>query len=84
MTRRNKHRTKKDVEEQVVQKFPHGCPYCNHPLSYEKFDLKVGENEIQCLSCKKTFIKVVSEPIRNNLARKTPLPGREGLKGRGK
>ena len=84
MTGRNKHHTRKECEEQVVQKFPYGCPYCDHPISYEQFDLKAGENEIRCVLCNETFIKVVSEPIRNNLTRKTPLPGREGIKGRGK
>ena len=53
---------KKKLEEQVVQKFPHRCPYCDAIVSYEKVDLKTGENEIVCLSCKKTYIKVVSNP----------------------
>ena len=60
MNREIKYRRKKEFEEQVVQKFPYGCPYCDQPISYEPSDLKAGENEIQCLSCKKTFIKVVS------------------------
>ncbi len=61
MIRRNKHHKKKEFEEQLVQKFPYCCPYCDQPISYDQFDLKVGENEIQCFSCKKTYIKVVSD-----------------------
>jgi len=59
------------LEEQVIQKFPQRCPYCDQPVFYEKFDLKVGENEIQCPSCKKIYIKVVSDaiPLFN------PMPG---------
>jgi len=49
-------------EEQVVQKFSYRCPYCDQSILYDQFDLKVGENEIQCPSCKKTYIKVVPDP----------------------
>ncbi len=59
MIRRRKPQKKKELAEQLVQKFPHVCPYCGQPISYDQFDLKVGENEIQCFSCKKTYIKVV-------------------------
>jgi uncharacterized Zn-finger protein len=48
------------LEEQVVQEFPHRCPYCDQPISYDQFDLREGENQIQCPSCKKMYIKVVS------------------------
>jgi Zn finger protein HypA/HybF involved in hydrogenase expression len=58
---------KKKLKEQVVQKFPYRCPYCDQPISYDQFDLKVGENKIQCPSCKKIYIKVVSDSIENNL-----------------
>jgi DNA-directed RNA polymerase subunit RPC12/RpoP len=75
---------KNGLEEQLVQKFSYRCPYCDRPVSYDQFDLKAGENEIQCPSCKEIYVKVVSEPIRNHLARETPLPRREGTKGRGK
>ena len=51
---------KKKLEEQVVQKFPYRCPYCDQIVSYDKFDLKSGENEIECPTCKKKYIKVVS------------------------
>jgi len=51
------------MEEQIIQKFSPRCPYCDQPISYEKHDLKVGENEIQCPSCKKIYIKVVSDEI---------------------
>jgi len=50
---------KKKFEEQVVQKFPCRCPYCDQPVSYDRFNLKIGENEIRCPSCKKRYIKVV-------------------------
>jgi DNA-directed RNA polymerase subunit RPC12/RpoP len=48
------------MEEQVIQKFSYRCPYCDQPISYEKYSLKAGENEIQCPSCHKIYIKVVS------------------------
>jgi rubrerythrin len=51
------------LEEQMIQKFSYRCPYCDQPISYENYDLKVGENEIQCPSCKKIYIKVVSDPF---------------------
>jgi len=60
MIRRNKGPKKKEFEEQLVQKFPYRCPYCDQPISYDQFDLKVEENEIRCFSCKKIYIKVVS------------------------
>jgi hypothetical protein len=63
MIKRSKGYSKTELEEQVVQKFPHRCPYCDQPLSYDQFDLKRGENEIQCLSCKKFYIKVVLDAI---------------------
>jgi hypothetical protein len=63
MTRRNKHHAKKEFEEQVIQKFSQGCPYCDQPIAYEQFELKVGENEVQCFSCKKIFIKVVTPSV---------------------
>jgi rubrerythrin len=49
-----------EIEEQLVQKFSYRCPYCNEPISYDQFNLKVGENDIQCPSCKKIYIKVVA------------------------
>ncbi len=50
-----------DVSEMVIQKFDQRCPYCDQPVSYEKFDLKKGENRIICPSCGETYIKVVQE-----------------------
>ena len=50
----------KKLEEQVIEKFPYRCPYCDQPISYEPFDLREGENEIECPSCKRIYIKVVS------------------------
>jgi rubrerythrin len=52
---------KKKLEEQLIQKFPYRCPYCDQPISYEDLSLEMGENKIQCPSCKKMYIKVVSE-----------------------
>jgi predicted SprT family Zn-dependent metalloprotease len=52
---------KKKLKEQVVQKFPYRCPYCDQPITYDQFNLKIGENEIKCPFCKKKYIKVVSD-----------------------
>ena len=60
-------RRKKELEEQVVQKLPYWCPYCDQPISYDQFNLKVGENKIQCPSCEKVYIKVVSEAMTQDL-----------------
>ena len=50
-----------DLREQLIQKFPHRCPYCDQPVSYNSFDLKGGENLIQCPSCQKIYVKIVPE-----------------------
>ena len=52
---------KTDAKESIVQHFPHRCPYCDQPISYDPFELKTGENKIECPSCKKMFIKVVGD-----------------------
>jgi len=57
------------LEEKVVQKFSHRCPYCEKPLSYDQFDLKRGENVIQCPSCNFTFIKIVSDSFEEGETR---------------
>src|SRR5512139_1180729 len=62
-------------EEQVVQKFPHLCPYCDRPISYDQFALKRGENRIQCPSCRKTYIKMIGEASREGTNRAKRLPG---------
>jgi NAD-dependent DNA ligase len=49
---------KKKLEEQIVQEFPRRCPYCDQVVSYENDKLKEGENEIECPSCMKKYIKV--------------------------
>ena len=49
------------LEEKVIQTFPHRCPYCDQPISYDQFDLKTGENHIKCSSCKKEYIRIVSD-----------------------
>ena len=58
---------KKKFEEQIVQKLPYRCPYCDQPITYDQFNLKVGENKIQCPSCEKVYIKVVSEAMTQDL-----------------
>ncbi len=50
---------KKRLEEQILQTFPYRCPYCDQEISYEKMNLKCGENEIECPSCKGRYIKVI-------------------------
>ena len=52
---------KKKSEEQIVQKLPYRCPYCDKPVSYDQIDLKMGENEVKCPSCKRTYIKIVPD-----------------------
>jgi ATP-dependent DNA helicase RecG len=64
MTEKSNDYSQMKSEEQVIQKLPYRCPYCDQPISYDQFDLKVGENEIQCPSCKKTYIKVVPDPYK--------------------
>jgi uncharacterized C2H2 Zn-finger protein len=56
---RKKHNSEIVEEEQLVQEFPHRCPYCEQVVSYENIEFKVGENEIKCPSCKTVYIKVV-------------------------
>jgi DNA-directed RNA polymerase subunit RPC12/RpoP len=51
------------LEEQIIQKLPYRCPYCDQPISYDQFDLEIGENEIHCPSCKKRYIKVVAPSL---------------------
>lgn len=46
-------------EEQVVQRFPNRCPYCDNEVSYEGINLKTGENEVVCPVCQRTYIKVI-------------------------
>jgi len=52
---------RRKLKEQLIQKFPYRCPYCDQPISYDEINLKVGENEIQCPYCKRIYIKVVSD-----------------------
>ena len=54
---------KKVLEEKIVQKFRYRCPYCDHPISYDQFNLKAGENEVKCPSCKKKYIKLVAPSL---------------------
>ncbi len=50
---------KEKLEESLVQKLDHRCPYCDRIISYEGLRFKPGENKITCPSCRKMFIKVV-------------------------
>ena len=52
---------KRKLEEQIIQEFPHRCPYFDQVVSYETIELKEGENEIECPSCNKKYIKVVHD-----------------------
>jgi hypothetical protein len=54
-----------EPKEMVVQQFPHRCPYCDQPVSYEEFDLKQGENLILCPSCHRSYIKEVGLEFAN-------------------
>ena len=54
-----------ELKEQVIQKLPYRCPYCDEPVSYDQ--LKEGENTIECPSCQKTYIKVVSKPSEDEI-----------------
>jgi transposase-like protein len=58
---KKKFHSENNLPEQVIQKLPNRCPYCEQPISYEKFRLKEGENEIECPSCRKTYIKVIPD-----------------------
>ena len=49
---------KKQLKEQVVQKFSHRCPYCDQTISYDEIELKRRENEIECPSCKRIYIYI--------------------------
>ena len=49
-----------DLKEEVVQKFPYRCPYCDQPVSYDSFELNEGENSIQCPSCLKTYVRILT------------------------
>jgi len=49
----------KKKKEQIVQRFPYRCPYCDQIVSYEKIDLKPGENEVKCPWCNRKYIKVI-------------------------
>ena len=60
---------KRKLEEQVVQEFPYRCPYCDQEVSYEKIKLKVGENEIECPSCQRAYIKVVAPSLTEGAKR---------------
>lgn len=52
-------RSGKRLEEQVIQKFPHRCPYCDQPIAYDGMDLKRGENKVTCPSCGRIYIKII-------------------------
>jgi hypothetical protein len=56
-----KEEMKKGWDDQIVQSFPHRCPYCDQPVSYDHVALKEGENFIRCSSCNRIFIKVVAD-----------------------
>lgn len=55
---------KKRLEEQVIQKLPYRCPYCDQPITYDDLHLKPGENEVKCPSCRKVYIRIVPDSYR--------------------
>ena len=55
---------KKKSLEQVIQKFSYRCPYCEQPITYDDLHLRLGENEVKCPSCKRTYIRIVSDSSR--------------------
>ncbi|MFB3883895.1 MAG: hypothetical protein ACE144_01630 [Thermodesulfobacteriota bacterium] len=61
VAKKSRDRLPTETEEQIVQRFPYLCPYCDQPISYEGMNLRVGENEIECPSCRKIYIKIVSD-----------------------
>ena len=61
---------RRKLEEQIVQKLPYRCPYCDQPISYDSLDLQDGENEVRCPSCKKIYIKVVGDLFEKDFPRK--------------
>ena len=68
------------VEDQVIQKFSYRCPYCDQPISYDQFDLREGENEVRCPSCKKMYIKVVGDSLEDRFPpNKKPRRKRKSL-----
>ncbi|MGZ3559559.1 MAG: ATP-dependent DNA helicase RecG [Thermodesulfobacteriota bacterium] len=73
---------KRTLEEQVIQKFSHRCPYCEQPITYPDLNLRPGENEVNCPSCNKTYIRVVA-PLSNEgdhgLRHSKPLHSRNRL-----
>ncbi len=71
-----------ELEEKTIQKFPHRCPYCNQTISYDFFDLKIGENDIQCPSCRSNFIKLVSDSFDERESHKRERPKTQPFKNR--
>lgn len=71
------------LEEQVIQKFPYRCPYCDQLVSYDRFDLRIGENRIECPTCHQTYIKVVSDLTDGYLSQNASLSRRKGRRGKG-
>jgi len=74
---------KKKLEEQIVQKLPYRCPYCDQSITYDDLHLKPGENEVKCPSCKKKYIKMVSDespppspsPVKGEEKKGSPIRG---------
>jgi len=68
MVKKKTEKKVRDFEDIVIQRFPYRCPYCDEPISYDSFNLRIGENEIQCPLCRRKFIKIISkenEKVKN-------------------
>ena len=50
-----------ELQEQVLQRLPHRCPYCDEVVFYEQMNLKEGDNLVPCPTCKKTYVKIISK-----------------------
>ena len=50
-----------ELQEQFLERLPHGCPYCDEIVFYEQMDLKEGDHLILCPTCRKKYVKAISK-----------------------
>ena len=53
-----------EPREQIIQAFPRRCPYCDEPVSDDQSDLRIGENPVECPSCHRIYIRVVTDLLK--------------------